>query len=440
MALDSVLARIPGLGGYLASQEVNRRQDIGELQQMGLLQQIYEMQQQRQANEVLRQSGGDINAAIPKLLQMGAAGRKAAADLMALQEHGQKLSAATRENAFFSPENRARFTTPGTPEIPPAAAEIGGGPGRPAVPAQFDIKRFATEGVMQGVKGTEPLLTHLGTQETNRIRMAEAAQARRDALEARLYDIETRSQDRNATREQQLFLANQADATRREMAALGRAVTQSNRRPIATATGLYDPNTLQPMTDPNTGERLRAPTMTGGTYERGVSKDFESHPAVKAYVELQPDVQTVNNYMQRRPTVPVSERAVYDRNLANTFMRLTHPKGDQISNFDKKDLAGLPTLPDRIVRAIVGTLAGSYIPDDVAEQMAKLINDKYAVRKDQVIAIENKMIEDVKRHGGSPEAIRRISGPKPIANEAEYNAVPSGAQYVAPDGSTRTKR
>ena len=35
--LESVLARIPGYGGYLAKQQYNRQQDMGDLQQAGSL-------------------------------------------------------------------------------------------------------------------------------------------------------------------------------------------------------------------------------------------------------------------------------------------------------------------------------------------------------------------------------------------------------------------
>lgn len=48
----------------------------------------------------------------------------------------------------------------------------------------------------------------------------------------------------------------------------------------------------------------------------------------------------------------------------------------------------------------------------------------------------------VERRGGdtsTPEA-PQSTGPKRVTSEAEYNALPSGSSYIAPDGSTRKKR
>jgi len=47
--------------------------------------------------------------------------------------------------------------------------------------------------------------------------------------------------------------------------------------------------------------------------------------------------------------------------------------------------------------------------------------------------IQNKYVE---RAGGTPTN----NGPPRISNDSDYSALPSGTQYIAPDGSTRTKR
>ena len=117
-SLEGVLAGIPGLGGYVASQAFGQKQDMGNLQQ---IMQMAQLQQQPLKNQLLQAQ---------------------------IEEHKQ------------APE----------------------------------LKRLSIE---------------------------QAASARKDALATRLYEIEARAQDRNATREQKDMLAKMADATRRELAQMG---------------------------------------------------------------------------------------------------------------------------------------------------------------------------------------------------------------------------
>jgi hypothetical protein len=41
--------------------------------------------------------------------------------------------------------------------------------------------------------------------------------------------------------------------------------------------------------------------------------------------------------------------------------------------------------------------------------------------------------------GGAPPSQPQAGGPRQISSKAEYDALPPGSQYVAPDGTTRTK-
>ena len=81
-SLEGVLARIPGLAGYLAQTKYNQQSDAanqqqltGQLGQAGSLLQIQEhlrqQQQDAQMRDALQKSGGDIEKALPILLQSG---------------------------------------------------------------------------------------------------------------------------------------------------------------------------------------------------------------------------------------------------------------------------------------------------------------------------------------------------------------------------------
>lgn len=86
--------------------------------------------------------------------------------------------------------------------------------------------------VMPHVGGKE-LLTTMTASKDRQAALEVQKQTRKDALEARLYQIDQMAADRALSREQQALLAKQADATRRELAQMGfalrRDIADSNR-------------------------------------------------------------------------------------------------------------------------------------------------------------------------------------------------------------------
>lgn len=274
---------------------------------------------------------------------------------------------------------------------------------------------------------------------------------RREEFMARQQDAQARQQFEQWYRRETLANQQRQQELSAELRKMGFSLQREGlelRREVGSAPiAIQDPNSPTGYRYGTRQEALGRPAPGPfannlGNYERAVSNDFERHPVVKDFVSLKPDVDVVQNYMTRRATVPVAQRAVYDKNLVNTFMRVTHPKGDQISNFERKDMGALPALPDRITRAIEGFFSGSYVPDDVAAEMANVVNEKFTAKQAQVADLENKMVEDVRRRGGNPAAIRRITRAadvRRINSDAEYNALPSGAEFIGPDGKKRKK-
>lgn len=78
-SLEGVLARIPGLGGFVASQQMGQQQDMNNVRQLGVLQEIMQRQQAQQEQQQLKgmlsqaaqQSGGDPAKMHQLLLQSG---------------------------------------------------------------------------------------------------------------------------------------------------------------------------------------------------------------------------------------------------------------------------------------------------------------------------------------------------------------------------------
>lgn len=192
MALDGVLANIPGLAGYLAMQRHQQQQALGGLQgAMGVLQAV-----QRQ-EEMQREA------------------QLAPLRMQAMQAQVQQAQAAAdqqrRRDAFFA--SAPQFMTQGPPEVAPGRGVMGGmddgstgqimgvAPGENGAPAakpgpmQFDLDRFVTQGAMQGVFSPEALL--------NRQQQMEA---RRDALQQRMQELQLRLADARTTAQERMQL------------------------------------------------------------------------------------------------------------------------------------------------------------------------------------------------------------------------------------------
>lgn len=436
--LADSLSSIPFYGAYRARQSQMRDESADEMRQVAgavsLADMLRKQGQEQQMRDVLTKTGGDPAKAIPLMVQSGnIQGAHTLSQLLENQgqdaERQQKVAAAQRAAQFYSPANQAQFATPGQAAGPaPDPQEIAQSEDydtpmptqRSAVAPSFDLERMVRAGASQGVINPEVALNHM----TQR-RQADAER------EQRLFIAQQQIQ-------RDIQIARERGADQRELRQmmingnLQIAAMRNDNRPEQPLETVQDPTSPTGYRRVSRSEALNQPApapFSGnlGNYERSVSNDFEKHPVVKGYMDLQPDVDVVNNYMQRRPSVPSAQRATYDKNLVNTFMRVTHPKGDQISNFERKDLGALPALGPRFSKAIEGFFEGAFVPDDVAKEMAGIINEKFNARGAQVAEIENKTVEDVSRRGGNPDVIRRVTRGK--ANNVESAVKSAGWAY-----------
>ena len=460
--MADVLSSIPFYGAYnqrraqIADEGMDAIKMLGAAQQIRASQLQYdkamreeEMVQARR--RAAAESGGDPQKYMAALLRLGAV---SPTDALEFQEKQAKLRTAEDKRQYFSPENRARFIE--TPSEAPPITHDEEGNAYPQVEGQprFNMGRFVEEGASRGVIDPEKYMDHLGRREDKQMQIAAQVQQARERIQGQIevarINGASREQIAQMMQEGRREIAELAGQTQRQVAQIGAEA----RRDVANLSAANAP--LSPIADSQSptgyryatrgearGQPAPSPFASNlGNYERNVSNDFEKHPVVKRYMELVPEVEVVTSYMARRPQVPPAQRAVYDKNLVNAFMRVTHPKGDQISNFERKDLAGLPALPDRIVRAVEGFFTGAYVPDDVAKEMAQMVTDKTTALRTQVADIENKTVEDVRRRGGNVNVIRRVTRgadvPR-IASDAEFNALPSGTEFIGPDGVKRRK-
>jgi hypothetical protein len=191
----------------------------------------------------------------------GSTGIDVAHKILTMKQQQAQQAEAARQTQFFSPQNVAQFNKPGSPAQPaqfsdtstqpdlrvqPTAFDPSGGANatlpvqtaeaKPAVAPSLDLRSFATQGVMQGIKGAEPLLNHLTQRDQAQATLAQTAQLRREQLQQQATDAIRRSEDRGLDRDARSQASREANQIRMELARL----TQVSRAPIQSDQGLFD--------------------------------------------------------------------------------------------------------------------------------------------------------------------------------------------------------
>ena len=178
MAFDEVLARIPGLGGYLAQQRYDQQASQSQLGQLLGVVNAVEQQKQRQLQAQMQQA------------QLAEIQRRTAEQIATKQARDAEIAKAQQALQQY---------LPGKPAIEAPSEEMGGGPGRPAIPdpraqilgsamaidpndaAQIALRALGMQGAGAGGAGADPMLTKL-------MRDRQAAAERNDAQEVAKYD------------------------------------------------------------------------------------------------------------------------------------------------------------------------------------------------------------------------------------------------------------
>lgn len=137
MALDSVLAGIPGYGGFAAKRQMNQREEDAELQRaqvaMGLMAKIRERRQDEEFRSALAASGGDVDKALELVLKSGNVDAAAKLTPLAKMAQERREREETRRGlaSLLAPEQAA----PQNQMVPGPGASVMAGSG-PVVPTQ----------------------------------------------------------------------------------------------------------------------------------------------------------------------------------------------------------------------------------------------------------------------------------------------------------------
>lgn len=233
--------------GLIYQGTPQQQQQQNPIQQLAALMQIMQAQKQGQLTDMEIQQK---QQAMPlQLAQLQAAADK-----------------AKRVNDFYSPQNLQQFSKPEYAAVAAPPAELGGGPGREAGPMVFDENKFLNAGAMQGVIDPLELADKRAKQAQAKATLAATQQQREDALQARLYAIDQRSQDTQLNREQQANLALERNRLTEMMMQM--------RQDTAAAGGRMQTINIVDPTDPKRMITVNANTFNEEKYKAGDRTGF----------------------------------------------------------------------------------------------------------------------------------------------------------------------
>ena len=330
-SLQGVLARIPGLAGYAAGQEEDRiaaqaaqQGQMGQLQQVGALQGILAKVNAAKQHEemkgvlsrVAQQAGGDPAKMGPLLMQTGDP------SLMAL---GQKLMPKAAE-----------------PKLVNTVAADGVTP----------ISKFVNPTVGDVYPTAKPADTK-GT-------WSEPYQLNGVTVQKNSADGQIRTA---VTREPQIRISNPpAPHYERGVGINGNLwVTPFENGKPGKA---YD-----------TGVKPQGLTTSGNQQAMALRRDYNANPEVKLANSLEPKVGPTAEYVAS--VGGGMGNAVGDAELVKLWLMTTHPKGDQISNLDHRQIQSMPDLWGRVKNVAGNFVFGKTLDADTRADMWRSISQKY---------------------------------------------------------------
>ena len=432
MALDGVLANIPGLAGYLAVQQNDQRQALGGLQGVMQLMQAVESAQQAPLKAQLMQS------------QVAEAQR-------ANQERAQVASRLAEIQARYGPRTEQVTDTLPDDEMT----------GTPAQQVQRTVQRpmdlAGAAGELMFVPGMTGVAGNiLGTVEAQKGRQEQA----RLAQQTELTRLQAQMQDRALTREQQERISQRMEQLRRDMADQASAdrfamagIAAGNRQPPApVVTEIQDPNNPDRMIkiDARTGSVIGVAPNTKSTEQMERATERLSKQLEQAKVpQVQASISTLNNvlasYAQRNAEVP---GIGYAKNLPMANFFLSQDGKDVKSSVARvaNDLLSMysgmaVTLPEAERRALEEMRSGAFSAADFTRAWPATVNRFNLVKGNVRAGYDPKVIDTYSQRPGavSMAPIQPAFGLPQVANDADFAKLPSGTKFVGPDGVERVK-
>jgi hypothetical protein len=402
--LSDVLGNIPGLAGYLGMEQLQRQNAMQDLQGVAGL------------ASVLRQQ-----------------------EMAPLQ---MQLMRAQADQARGLAEDRAQ-TRRFQDALPGLVEQAKGADG------QVDFGKLS--GVLMQAPGGLKFGMDLRKTEEDRAARLQQWQAnleQRRATAEQLHEIRLSNARTAEDRAAESARHNQVmEVLSGQMRALAAQNAANRQYPIVqTADGIFErtPQGLMRLTNPQTGEPLRPASLTAG--DRGDRRDAmsiyektEGDPQVKLFKSVSPKFDASMGYFNEVTKDPGKQSNAADLALVKTFVSMVHPKGDQISNLDMRNIAQLPGLDERIVGAVANVLDGKQLQPKVRADIMQLMTRQYGHLNSQVIGIEDRRRDEARNFGLDPDrAVPRIGRRQPRGGTVAAGT--AGAASASQSGASGAPR
>lgn len=391
MALDGVLANIPGLAGYLAQQQFDQRRALGDLQGVA---QIAQMVNQQRAQQFQERAQSRLEAQQQEELR-----RRAEAEGLAKQAYEQFLrpgrTTQTTEmlpddNITGEPARQQAYTREEKePDLKGAAGLFLSNP----MTAQQGVSLLNTQATIEGRKEAA---TEAAQARMDQLRFqAQEARARGDQTEALRLELQARE---HASR----MIAIQTAAAMRPEPAPALTTIMHEGRPV-----VFDARSGRIIGDAPPSKSLEAGKFTRA---QQIVRDVENSPEAKLWKELKPVVETAYSYYNdlkqgKRPISPPE-----DAGLARTFLRLAFPSRTVSTNKDAMLLIQQAGIPDRALNFLPSVLSGTRLPDAQRDKLMAAISERANRVYQNLANREDRASELMSRMEIDPDIIPDISG------------------------------
>jgi hypothetical protein len=446
----------PGLAGFVQGR--NQAAQDGQLgmnrmAQFAQLQGLLQKQQEEQAIKGILSRPGPIESKLQELAALGPTGITVGQGLLQQNKLATETKQAQEKSQFFSPQGLSQFMKPEYAAVPPVSEEVGGmGPSREQGPLKMDFPRMLETAASRGFIPPETYANHLAQRKQAEAQLAATQQNRTDMLTQREMELAARMEDRALSREQQAALAREQMLARREAAQAridaSAAARATAGRPVLTdiADPLNPNNTLRVDATKFNEERYRAGDRTGviGTGPKLTQTGTAAFKQATQMEGFASDIQKAEDLLsgiKRDPTTGAAMEG--SKPTGSGIGRAVDVVGDVFgySVPGAAESADLKAVAARLTMR-VPRFEGPQSDKDREEYKAgQLANDKVA-RETRLSAIRKMReiytgYEDGTRGRLVQQQVQNTA--RRIANDADYNALPSGAEFIAPDGSRRRK-
>lgn len=400
MALENVLAQIPGLAGYLAMEQQRQNQANRTIHNMSGLLGLALRQQQEQR---LAQMQDAQSAEIKRKTDQEQAGQTVLGDMFArYQALQQPTQVPASENDSVS--------TPGLSSDDAL---------RKILPEML----FHQNPNVRSVGGS--LIGRVEANDTRRAQLEVTAEARARELELRAQELARRAQvdaDRASDREVGRDLQRQSVELQRQANAIRAEAAGRRQDPLIQVVDPKNPNRVIGMRE-SEYLRQRAAGNDLALAGKGIAgannrqsqmldklqKEMEiTNPIVKDFLKTKPFFTSAAEYMADVTKDPKKATSASDRALFFQYQKMLDPN-DRVSEGDYRKLLQLGGLDERFVQYIRGLAEGNLLPDRVRRDMFAVMRRNFTRMNVEVQNSEARYRARAKTQGLNPDDLERYS-------------------------------